>query len=60
VWNGTAHVPIFQADPTNLYLTNLPKQMDEEVLVQTLLDGCGFPCEVISCRVLRDDLGYSR
>ena len=46
-----------EADPTNLYLTNLPKDMDEEALTATLLSCMTQGAEVVSCRVLRDSSG---
>jgi hypothetical protein len=42
------------------YLSNLPKDMDEEGLTQTLLSCLKNAAEVISCRVLRDTAGNSR
>jgi hypothetical protein len=45
-------------DPTNLYLTNLPTDHDEDAL-HAMLSGCQAG-EVVSCRVLRDENGESR
>eukprot|EP00052_Salpingoeca_macrocollata_P005002 m.44837 g.44837 ORF g.44837 m.44837 type:complete len:346 (+) comp14598_c0_seq1:211-1248(+) len=48
-----------EADPTNLYMTNLPKELDEPGLTALLtktLETCPTPSpEVVSCRILRDD-----
>lgn len=49
-----------EADPTNLYLTNLPKDMEEQTLTRMLLKCLDNFGEVVSCRVLRDDVGLSR
>lgn len=49
-----------EADPTNLYLTNLPKDMDEQALMQMLIKCLDAFGEVVSCRVLRDEVGMSR
>jgi len=49
-----------EADPTNLYLTNLPKDMDEEALTTALLSCLTDDADVVSCRVLRDGSGASR
>lgn len=43
-------------DPTNLYISNLPKRMDETMLLG-MLNNYGT---VMSCRILRDAQGYSR
>lgn len=45
-------------DPTNLYLTNLPTDHDEDAL-HAMLSACQAG-EVVSCRVLRDENGESR
>jgi len=45
-------------DPTNLYLTNLPTDYDEDAL-NAMLMACQAG-DVVSCRVLRDENGDSR
>lgn len=47
-------------DPTNLYFTNLPKDVDEAQLTALLLNCLDVSGDVVSCRVLRDELGGSR
>lgn len=50
-----------EADPTNLYLTNLPKDQDENALSAMLLQCLeSVKGEIVSCRVLRDAQGISR
>ena len=51
-----------EADPTNLYLTNLPKDQDESALSAMLLNCLEQQVkgEIVSCRVLRDAQGLSR
>lgn len=53
--------PKQEVDPTNLYITNLPKDHDETALSAMLHEAMGpFAGEVVSCRILRDDYGVSR
>lgn len=49
-----------EVDPTNLYFTNLHKDMDESQLMTMLMQCLEMVGEVVSCRVLRDELGFSR
>lgn len=49
-----------EADPTNLYLTNLPQSLTEASLTETLLGVLDDGASVVSCRILRTPKGISR
>lgn len=50
-----------QEDPTNLYITNLPKEMDEAGVTGLLTEAAGpSGGSIVSCRVLRDQAGAAR
>lgn len=48
-----------EQDPTNLYLSNLPRALDEKGLEQLLLQNVPFS-SIISTRILRDQSNQSR